>query len=231
MKSKPCFIASLCLFASIVTADGKPARDYTMVDLHNRLVTKLLDVGTTSITIYVEWPLDMEFDVKWLYLMGKLDIKKRGWHYLECLEVDPTQGKATFEVPYTQLSWSYWEEFKDYQKKAFFAVRVPIPAESNFGVTRGRYEEDDETDVLEGWWLREGNPPTAATTNAEVSLSSRRGKQLGVKDEESGVGGEESGMEGERPREPNAPAGHAWLYLAILPLILAVLYFLRRRKG
>ncbi|MCL1920113.1 MAG: hypothetical protein FWG50_03400, partial [Kiritimatiellaeota bacterium] len=41
---------------------------------------------------------------------------------------------------------------------------------------------------------------------------------------------EESGMEGERPREPNAPAGR-WLYLAILPLILAALYFMRRRKG
>ncbi|MCL1920942.1 MAG: hypothetical protein FWG50_07670 [Kiritimatiellaeota bacterium] len=41
---------------------------------------------------------------------------------------------------------------------------------------------------------------------------------------------EESGMEGERPREPNAPAGR-WLYLAALPLVLAVLYFMRRRKG
>ncbi|MCL1921581.1 MAG: hypothetical protein FWG50_11020 [Kiritimatiellaeota bacterium] len=234
MKFKPCFIAPLCLLASAMTAAEQPARDYTMVDLGNGLTTKLLDVGTTSMTIYVEWPLDMEFEEGWFHLLGKLEIEERGWHALTFLEFDSTQGKTTFEVPYRQLSWYYPEDetnaCKGFEKKAFYAVRMVIPPDNPEGPFRGKYEEDDETDVQEGWWLREGNPPTVATTNAEVSLSSRRGKQLGVKDEESGIGGEESGMEGERPREPNAPV-RRWLYLAILPLALAALYFLRRRKG
>jgi len=231
MKFKPCFIASLCLLASAILAEDKPTRDYTMVDLNNRLTTKLLDVGTTSMTIYVEWPLDVEIEEGWFYLMGKLDIEERGWSFLECLEVDPIQGKTTLEIQYDNIPWNWDEDSRlKFEQKTFFAVRIPIASDSPWGPAKGRYEEDDETDVFEGWWLREGNPPTAATTNAEVSLSSRRGKKLEVKNEESGIGGEGSGMEGERPREPNAPAGR-WLYLAALPLILAALYFMRRRKG
>ncbi|MCL1921582.1 MAG: hypothetical protein FWG50_11025 [Kiritimatiellaeota bacterium] len=253
MKFKPCFIAPLCLLASAMTAAEQPTRDYTMVDLHNRLTTKLLDVGATSITFSVEWPLDIELPEGWFFLMGKLDIKKRGWHYLECLEVDPTQGKATFEVPYTQLSWSYWEEFKDYQKKAFFAVRVPFFSDFPWDKDKGKYEEDDESDAIdysdELWWPEyckirglqlDGKTPLDAAVGTTVqeagqggakpSLASRDDKKLGIKNEELGIGGEESGMEGERPREPNAPAGR-WLYLAALPLILAALWFLRRRKG
>jgi len=237
MKLKNRFLALNLLIAPLYCwgeTPPEPTRDYTMVDLHNRLTTKLLDVGTTSITFSVEWPLDVEIDYGWFYLMGKIDIERRGWDFLETLDADQAQGKTTYEVQYADLSWNYPEDDKvDFTAKAFFAVRIPIESDSPYGPSKGKYEEDDETDVQEGWWLREGNSLSAATANAEVqdaqqdtaqtSLSSRRGKQLGVRNEESG-------MEGERPREPNAPAGR-WLYLAILPLALAALWLMRRRKG
>jgi len=162
-----------------------------MVDLHNRLTTKLLDVGTTSMVIYVEWPLDIEVPHGFFDLIGKLDIERRGWHDLTFLEIDLTQGKATLEVLYSQLSWYYpndsTNEFKDFEKKAFFAVRISDQAASPFGPFRGKYEEDDETDVFdEDWWK----------------------------------------IDEEAPAKPSRP----WLYLAVLPVILAGLYLMRKKR-
>jgi len=202
-----------------------------MVDLGNRLTTKLLDVGMTSMTIYVEWPLDMEFEEEWFHLMGKLDIEERGWHYLTFLEVDPTQGKATFEVRYAQLSWYYPDdstnEFKDFKKKAFYAIRVAIPPKDPEGIFRGKYEEDDETGDL-------SKAPLIVTTvtaevqetktgRAQVSPSNREGEEkLGIRNEE--LGEEELGIE--KQETPN----RLWLYVGVIFFLSVVFYFLRKKK-
>jgi len=197
-----------------------------MVDLGNRLTTKLLNVGTTSLTIYAEWPLDIEVPEGWLYLMGKLDITERGWHYLTFLEVDQAQGKATLEVGYTQLAWHHFDEFKDFEKKAFFAVRVPVPPDTPLGVTRGRYEEDDEMDVFDIREKTDEETPSTEATQvkqggnegvAQVSSPSRKGEG------KSGIRNEELEAEGEKS------TSHFWLYAGIILLLATGFYFLRKR--
>ena len=155
MNSKPLFFILICVSAlSAIAETPAPKRDYTMVDLNNRLTTKMLDVGTTSFTFSIEWPLDIKIEYGWLDLIGKLDIQERGWHELTFLKVDRTQGKATFEIQFCNL-WDGAEWAKSSEKKAFFAVRIPIPDDSPYGPSKGMYEEDDETDVMEGWWERD----------------------------------------------------------------------------
>jgi len=197
-----------------------------MVDLNNRLTTKLIDVGTTSMVIYVEWPLDIEIPHGWFYLVGKLDIKKRGWHDQTFLEVDHAQGKATFDIPYTQLSWTdpdHAEKFKDFEKKAFFAIRIPGEVHLPSGVAEGKYEEDDEIDEIAG------KPPVAKTETeiqqGEVKPSSpsrEREEQIGNRNDELG--------EEKLQAEPQENTSSHWLYLVILPCVLALLYLMRKKK-
>jgi len=208
-----------------------------MVDLGNRLTTKLLDVGTTSMTIYVEWPLDIEIDYGRFSLMGKLDIEERGWNSLGCLEVDPAQGNATLEILYDEMAWYYSELFKDFEKKAFFAVRVPIPKDWSMGITRGRYEEDDETDVLEEderYWRA-----WVETRVAELKQAEQGGAQASPPSREESAGNvataslpsaEDETQRLEAVATIDTPPNRLWLYLAILPLILAILYFMRKKK-
>ena len=90
MKPKTLLLASFCLFVSSVTAEANtPTRDYKMVDLKNGLTTELLEVGKTSFTFSVQWPLDREIEMGYLELIGKLDIEKRGWEPLKSLYLDP----------------------------------------------------------------------------------------------------------------------------------------------
>jgi len=227
MKNRHILLASISLLACAILAEEKPARDYTMVDLHNRLTTKLLDVGTTSMVIYVEWPLDIEIDYGRFSLMGKLDIEERGWHAVKSLEVDPTQGKATFEIRYTQLSWYYWEEIKPiFEKKAFFAVRISISPEDPEGIFRGRYEEDDEEEDVPP--NKNTHPPTAEAKQAEQggmkpsSPSREREEQTGNRNDESG--------EEKLQAEPQEKTNRHWLYLVILPCVLALFYLMRKKK-
>ena len=208
-------------------------RDYTIVDLGNGLITKLMDVGTTSITFSVEWTPNVEIDHRWLYLMGKLDIEERGWHFLTSLEVDHTQdqGNVAFEVLYEEISWTYpgWaHEYKDFEKKAFFAVRIPAPSDIPLGVSRGKYEEDDETDVFDVQEKTDEETPSAEVKQGEAqgrvaaNSPNHEGKvELGIGDKE--LGEEELGIEKEG-------ANRLWLYLAILSFILALFYFMRKKK-
>lgn len=147
------FVMPICCLAK----SGKiPARDYKMVDLHNGLTTELLAVGPTSITFSVEMSPQIERDrVPQFYLIGKLDIKKRGWHWLTYLTFEPSHGKSIFEVPYNWLVWYDMDEYKSvFEEKAWFAVRVPRgfyeerdPA-LEYSDARGMYEEDDEEEPL-----------------------------------------------------------------------------------
>jgi len=211
-----------------------------MVDLGNGLITQLIDVGTTSITFSVEWTPKVEIDHRWLSLMGKPDIEERGWHFLIELDVDYTQsqGKVTYEVLYDEIFWTppeYAEVFKGFEKKGFFAVRIPVPPDTFFGVARGKYEEDDEMDVMEGWWLND--TPTATTTEAQDA------EQSGVQTSPSAttpadrqaqqtsphhLGGletdEELGVE--EPQETNS----LWLFAGIIFCLYAICHFLRKRS-
>ena len=169
MKNKTLLLTSLCLLASYATVKANaPVRDYKMVDLKNGLTTELLEIGKTSLTFSVEWKLGMEFDENTLYLMGKLNVELRGWDFIQALYLDPSQWqdiypagfpcfpvtldtvqrKATFKIPYSHIMWHDDEEEKEYfEKKAFFAVRVPLTTNLPEGnSSKGKYEEDDEQD-------------------------------------------------------------------------------------
>jgi len=231
----------VCCFAET----GKsPVRDYKMVDLRNRLTTELLAVGPTSITIYVEWPLDMAPYGEWacFNLMGKLDIEERGWYDLADVMTDQTLGKATFEIPYSQFTWYNWEGW-DFSQKAWFAIRVPAPTDAVVGVGfRGMYEEDDEIDdeeferaqkeALEEFYgeVAEGDSasPELRAAYERIKAEDRKAaEELMAKmyptsrEGESGIGKE--GIEIESKKN------HLWLYASILLGICAAFYFVRRK--
>ena len=197
-------------------------RDYKMVDLRNRLTTELLAVGPTSITISVEWPLDIEIEWGRLDLMAKVNIEERGWHFLKSITVDPAQGKAIREILYTDTAWYDFEEFKSYfLKKVWFAVRVPLfyPPDPDTLMSigaGGKYEEDDEED-----WdkdkMRKSIAEFLAESDAKIHVTDRAKAQ------------EENGEEKE---ESVAQDNRLWRYLIVWSCACAVLYFVwsKRKK-
>jgi hypothetical protein len=60
-----------------------------MVDLQNGLTCKFLEIGTTSFTFSVEWPLDVEIP-NGLRLRGRLDPDDL-WSFMRELVLDPEQ--------------------------------------------------------------------------------------------------------------------------------------------
>ena len=247
MKTKSLILLTSCLLAGTVAAETKPARDYTMVDLRNGLTTKLLDVGTTSIVFSVKWPLDMEIKMGYLYLMGKFDIEVRGWSPLKRLEtdpeyrveapstcgpieIDPARGEAVFEVRYKGMPWYYTDKEK-FEKKAFFAVRVPVFRDGPIGTNRGLYEEDDEEDEEDEELLdpAEATPATEANGNQVVATASPPNpeEQLEIRSEEKvEIRDEESGTDA----EPHKASNRRWLYIGIaLFALCAIFYFLRKK--
>ena len=234
MKIKPLFLAVLCLSAICTTVEANtPTRDYTMVDLHNRLATKMLDVGTTSFTFSVEWPLDIEIESKWFDFMGKLDIEKRGWDYMTFLEFDQTQGKAIFEFQYDGNLWDYNEEVKvASKKKAFFAVRIPIPEDSPWGPSRGKYEEDDETDVTRNALPMLDEEPSP-TVKVEAPVTEKDVAQVSPppsRNETTDIVKPAVADTYNETEPPEEKPNRLWLYL-VLPLgvLGAVVYFMRKK--
>ena len=153
---------------------GETARDYTMVDLKNGLTTEMLEIGKTSFTFSVEWKLGMKFEEDRLSLMGQLEfVDLKEWNFIRALYLDPTRcrdndwsssfpvkfdpvlRKATFEIPYSHIMWHNDEEEKeDFEKKAFFTVRIPVLTDSPYGATEwlyeGDYEKEETQDKVEG---------------------------------------------------------------------------------
>jgi len=207
-------VASHCCLGETDTA---PPRDYTMVDLRNGLTTTLHEVGTTSFTFTVEWPVNMEIAFGQLCLMGKVNAKARGWNFMRELRVNPTQGKATFEVQYFEIPSSPLKHL-DFSKKAFFAVRVPDLTNSLEGNNRGKYEEDDESDGFEVWWTNDVNEEVGNNAEAEEGKEGR-------------VAASRRAGHGEAEQVAEAPSSHyVWLYLGISAAFCAVLYVVRRKK-
>ena len=233
--------------------NNSPARDYTMVDLKNGLTTEMLEIGKTSFTFSVEWPLDMKFEEATLFLMGKLNIEVRGWSFLRALYLDPAyipqawtvsdpteldpiykrakidfaRRKATFEIPYSHIMWypEGWEgEKEDFERKAFFAVRVPNIADSPYAPNRGLYEEDDEEDD------EKEEAPTIVTTETSVQESEKRTptSPLQAKEWMPKVGGVVEGeLEIKKEGTPNRT--NFGFYIGILLFLSAVFYLLRRK--
>jgi len=176
-------------------------RNFTMVDLNNGLTTKLLEVGPTSITVSVEWPLDMRpyGDVAQFDLMGKTNIEERGWYYLTTINADQPQGKAIFELLYDYTSWLNFEESLKFGGKVWFAVRVPAETGAIVQVgARGMYEEDDEED----------------------DEAFERAQKEAIEE----FYGERKNDEAVAP-----PPSCLWFYLAILPVIFVIFCFAWRK--
>jgi hypothetical protein len=176
--------------------------DYTMVDLRNGLTTKLLAAGPTSITISVEWPLDMRpyGDVAQFGIMAKLDIGKRGWHYVQLLSADQTKGKVIHEILYEDTIWHELGKSANFEKKVWFAVRVPAPTDAPIRVGfRGMYEENDEIDEEEF-----------------------------ERDQREAI--EEFYGENKNDEVAVLPPSRPWLYPAILIAVCAFFYFVWRKR-
>jgi len=123
----------LCSLAHVATTKGDaPARDYTMVNMDNGLTSTILDIGATSFTFRVEWSGKLEIPGdKWLFLMGKLDLASV-WSFMTGIEVDPTQGEATIELPYNWLPW-YHRGREKFEKK-HFSMSLPPPQMTQGGM-------------------------------------------------------------------------------------------------
>ena len=133
-------IAPLCCWGET----RKPARDYTMIDVQNGLNAKLLEIGTTSFTFFVEWPLGMDIESKWMILFGKFHLDS-GWNGLVTMEIDPLQGNATFEIEYDAVPWSYFETEKvKFEQRAFFHFAVQPLDDTGW---LGPRPEDEETET------------------------------------------------------------------------------------
>jgi len=84
------------------------------------------NLGTTSLFIRAEWPLDLDIPWGWLELMGKLDLADddREWDYLTFIDVDQPQGFVECEIRFSRLSWYYADDI-DFSKVAFFRLQIP----------------------------------------------------------------------------------------------------------
>ena len=170
MKMRMSFFVLSLLAAHICCwgeTNSAPAREYTMVDVGNGLTCKLLEIGTTSFTFSVEWPLDMKFETGTLDLFGKLDVRG-GWNPLHEIALHPTkregddgrysrfpvefdqdQRKATFEIQYNRLLWYIWER-EDFEKQAFFHVAIPDPNDMGWDGTWPEKEEQSNVVAKDG---------------------------------------------------------------------------------
>ncbi|MCL2105153.1 MAG: hypothetical protein FWH21_08925 [Kiritimatiellaeota bacterium] len=205
------FIIPLCCLSET----NKPTRDYKMVDMQNGLTTTMLNIGTTSFAFSVEWSHNLEIPGdKWLYLFGKRHVDA-WWNLVMCIEVDPTERKATFEIPYYRLP----EEYHDYEntrfKEGFFHVSVPPPDDTGWLPSREEIEEELAKIRAE----REGmvKPPPAEDESSD-----------GIPAVESGSGFQPSGQ-ADTTGTTAGSRRYLWLCAGIALALCAVFYFVRKK--
>jgi len=239
-------ILQCLLFASTAIAEtDTPARDYRMVNFDNGITSTMLEIGKTSLTFSVEWSIDTDVSGGTMFLIGKLNAETECWSFLgelvidpDCymatvygeeyvkrrlLEVDLVKRKVVVGILYDHLPWSYFEtESSMFTQKAFFSVQKSVGSEEEWEATWG----------ADGWATNGvveagiNAPPVKAKQDvaqtplpADRHVSPKREgeEKLEMRNEELGI---------EKQKEMN----RLWLYLAILPFILAILYLIRKKK-
>ena len=217
------FIISLCLLVSHAMAEKELTRDYTMIDRNNGLTPTLLSVGSTSFTFSVEWALDLEIPDNRFSLMGMFELDG-WWDSLGNLDVDPTKGKAVFEVPYRHLAWNSFEDSRaKLAKKAFFSVVVLDPNHTGIEwileeIEKEKKQKEEEEKMLKIEEEKKKKEEAEQMQKIEEAQKKKEDAEQmpSVKDEQS--------------REVASSPNRLWLYLAGLPVILALLYLVRRKR-
>ena len=208
--------APLCCWSA--TSDV-PIRDYRTVNFDNGITSRVIEVGTTSVTFSVEWTLDTDIPTD-LMLIGKMDIEETVWDFLGQEEVVQTEGKAIVEHLYTRFP--VLEPVATlYAQKAFFSLQMLVGSEEEWETTWG----------ADGWATNgvveppiNAPPPVAGVPEdkqgrVESSSPSHQGKS-GIRNEK---------LETEEQQAKASPS-HFWLYAGIaLCVLCAIFYFLRRK--
>ena len=204
-----------------------------MIPFPNGPTCTMLEVGTTSITFSVEWPLDIgpygTFD-----LIGKYDSESEDWNGLIQLDPNPAkrtgvyletddwysrfpikggvpQKKAIFEVLYADMPWYYIDD--DCPTNPVYSVNYDVSEKDWRKVYWKDYKgEDDERHV---------DTTRVTVQGSNAASSSPVKKPIAVQD-----GTVEQDSQDEAVSAPN----RLWLYLSGLPVVLAALYFVRRKR-
>ena len=218
MKTKFIFLASFYLLASATIAEASaPARDYKTINFDNGITSRVLEVGSTSVTFSVEWSLDIAIPAN-LMVIGKLNMVWKSWSFWGEVDVAQNQGRTTVEYLYAQFP-PLEPAATRFAQKAFFSIQMPIRSE----------EEWDTTWGADGWATNGVvEPPLNAPTveaqqdegRAQASSPSRE-KKIGTRNTAVTDTDDE-----ENQREK---ASHLWLYVGIILVIGAGFYFLRKR--
>ena len=209
----------LCLLAGTAIAEmNTPARDYRVVNFDNGITSTLLEIGTTSVTFSVECAPDTTVPDK-VVVLGKLNMDWDAWNFWGEMDVIQTQGLFIVEYPY---EWVLPLEpnVTMFAQKAFFSLQIFIS------------DED-----WEATWGADGygtNGVVSSPINAQFTetkedrimmvSSPNREDKLRMRNEELRIGEEE--LEVEKQETSN----RLWLYLTILPCILAILYLMRKKR-
>ena len=206
----------------------------TMVQHPNGPVCTMLEVGTTSITFAVEWPLDVdpfrkEPPFQTFSLVGK-HFPKWGWSFLHELnanlahrvgaragekwysyfpiKVDAGKRKAVFEVLYKATQWYHMSDrdYPDlddisYPTNTVYSVIYSVPGREGRRLFLESFEEEN---------ARSGEALGAGVEKNEDASPLRVDKPLAE--------------QGEADSSPN----RLWIFLAFLPVIFAIFYFVRR---
>jgi len=201
-----------------------------MVDIQDGLTCKLLAVGTTSFTFSVEWKPDVKFPEEQLSLMCKRDPDQHWWDDIAGLYLNPankvgiymndcfpieggiTHGKATFEV-LDQYIPSLYRERMALSEKVFFGVTIPDP---NF---TGLEALEKELRAMAPEELREYDKRLEESLKAPIpAVESTASPTRRAENQDDGQG------------EGHGKSNRLWLILVLVPIILAVVYFVRRAR-
>jgi len=230
----------LCLLAgTAIAGTNAPARDYTIINFDTGLTTTILEVGTTSLTFVVEWSPDVDTP-RTLFLLGRLYPETQGWGGLYELEIDKAQSvvayldwssrfpkevdlnqrKAIFEVLYRVIPWYHMEpEKSELAQRAFFSVQWPVEPE-DWGDVYG----NDNHEIFGPSAYELGIVTNAENRIQEQESSDKQATITTDKTLNNIV------VEDEQNRAMASSPNRLWLYLTILPCILAILYLMRRKK-
>jgi len=208
----------LYLLAGTAIAEANtPARDYKTVNFDNGITSRILEIGTTSVTFSVECSFGVDVPAK-LDLIGKLNMDWETWNFWGEMNVIPKDGCATVEYRYSRFSDSE-PEATMFSQKAFFSLQRSVEPEDwerVWGLEGYGQKGTVEPPINAPFTEAKEDRVTASPPNNEDNLRMRN-EELSTGDDEE--------LEAEKQEKTN----RLWLYLAILPFILTILYLIRKR--